>query len=293
MSTRRSLDRTITLPPPARGFIGDGHTAVLVVDPTEFARQDPFILLADDRIELAPGRTAGEAHPHAGFETVTFVVEGRLHDADEGILEEGDVQWMTAGCGVIHNEHVVPEGRTRILQLWLALPDAERWAEPRFETVRRDDAPLRTAPGVAVRVYSGRSGAAVADTHNYAPVTLLDVRLDAGASVEQTLPASYNGFVYVLDGAVRIGEASLRPGQVGWLHHPTTEGETTVRLVAGEAGARLVLDAGEPQRTPIVQHGPFVGGSRADLLRMSRDYVDGRFARMSDLVRGDSATQRR
>jgi redox-sensitive bicupin YhaK (pirin superfamily) len=166
---------------------------------------------------------------------VTFVVEGRLHDADEGVLEAGDVQWTTAGRGVIHNEHVVPEGRTRILQLWLALPDAERWAEPRFEIVRRDDAPLRAEPGVSVRVYGGRSGTAVAATHNHAPVTLRDVQLDAGASVEQTLPAAYDGFLYVLDGAVRIGDASQRPGQVGWLDHPTR---------ASRYGARRRLSAG-------------------------------------------------
>jgi quercetin 2,3-dioxygenase len=285
MTPHRTIVRTITTAPPARGFIGDGHTAVLVVDPADFAAHDPFILLADDRIDLSPGRTAGEAHPHAGFETVTFVLEGRLHDADEGVLEPGDVQWMTAGRGVIHNEHVVPDGRTRILQLWLTLPEAQRWAAPRFETVRRATAPLREEPGVAIRVYSGRSGTLEAATHNYVPVTLLDARLDPGASVDQVLPASYNGFVYVLDGAVQVGDASLRSAQVGWLDRPSVAGDTVLRLTAGSDGAHVVLYAGEPQHAPIVQHGPFVGGTRADLMRISRDYVDGRFERMSDLVR--------
>ena len=98
MSVPRRIARTITTPAPAPGFIGAGHTAVLVVDPTEFASQDPFILLADDRIELPAGSTAGGAHPHAGFETVTFVLEGSLRDKVEGSLSTGDVQWMTGGA---------------------------------------------------------------------------------------------------------------------------------------------------------------------------------------------------
>ena len=92
---------------PAPGFMGEGHTAVTVVDPNEFQRSDPFILLMDDRLDLPPGREAGGAHPHGGFETVTFVVEGALRDRDEGTLNAGDVLWMTAGSGVIHNERVV------------------------------------------------------------------------------------------------------------------------------------------------------------------------------------------
>ena len=114
----RGIDRVVTTPPPSPGFIGAGHTAVPVLDAREFARNDPFILLMDDRIDLEPGRQAGAAHPHGGFETVTFVVEGELRDREEGMLRTGDVVWMTAGSGVIHNENVVPLGKSRILQLW-------------------------------------------------------------------------------------------------------------------------------------------------------------------------------
>ncbi|MEP7001097.1 MAG: pirin-like C-terminal cupin domain-containing protein, partial [bacterium] len=230
--------------------------------------------------------TAGGEHPHAGFETVTFVLEGELQDHVEGSLSAGDVQWMTAGSGVIHNEDVVPQGKTRILQLWLSLPHADRWSAPRFETVSHDNAPVRREPGVEVRVYSGNSGDAHATTKNYVPVTLADVSLQAGASVDQDLPASYNGFVYVLEGSVRVGEnvAPLTRGQVGWLDRTTGDSSTTLRLTAEGSGARVMLYAGEPTNIPIVMHGPFVGESRTDLMRVSSDYMTGRFPRMSGLL---------
>ena len=285
VSTQREIARVMTTPAPTPGFIGEGHTAVTVVDPNEFVRNDPFIALMDDRIDLAPGRTAGEAHPHAGFETVTFVVEGSLRDRDEGTLETGDMLWMTAGSGVIHNESVVPLGKSRILQLWLTLPRANRWAAPRFERIARDSAPVRREKGVEARVYSGSSGQLRAATHNYVPVTLVDVRLEPGAVFEQELPASYNGFVYVLDGDVSIGAqpTHLTAGQVGWLGD--AEGDSILRIAAGEHGARLLLYAGERQRVPIVMHGPFVGESRADIMRVSQAYMSGSMPRISQLDR--------
>ena len=194
---------------------------------------------------------------------------------------------MTAGSGVIHSEDVVPQGKTRILQLWLTLPHADRWSAPRFETVARDDAPVRREPGVEVRVYSGGSGEAWASTRNYVPVTLADVSLGARALVDQDLPASYNGFVYVLEGSLSAGTDAtlLVAGQVGWLNRDGGVGASSLRLIAGDAGARVMLYAGEPTNVPIVMHGPFVGETRADLFRVSRDYVAGKFPRMSELVR--------
>ena len=151
----RGIERVVTTAPPSPGFIGEGHTAVAVVEPNDFARSDPFILLMDDRIDLEPGRQAGAAHPHGGFETVTFVVEGELRDREEGMLRTGDVVWMTAGSGVIHNENVVPLGKSRILQLWLTLTRSARWSAPRFEHITRDSAPVRREAGVeALDVYT-------------------------------------------------------------------------------------------------------------------------------------------
>ena len=106
MDAVRGLADVITLPVPGPGFIGEGHTAVHVMEGREFARTDPFIMLADDRIDLPPGTRAGGPHPHAGFEIVTFAVESEARDRDEGLLRAGDVLWMTAGSGVVHNEDV-------------------------------------------------------------------------------------------------------------------------------------------------------------------------------------------
>ena len=287
---QRAIARTITTPPPAPGFAGPGHTAVPVVDPSRFAEQDPFIVLMDDRVEMAEGVPIGGEHPHAGFEIATLLLEGAIHDQDEGVLRAGDLQWMLAGRGVIHNEHAMPEGRTRILQLWMTIPATERWSEPHLETISGETVPVRREAGVEVRVLSGRSGSVHAPerSHGHVPTTILDVRLDAGATLEQDLPASYNGFVYVLDGRVRAGAADgapLRTGQVGWLDRPESTGPSVLRLAADGESAHVVLYAGEPQHRPIAMHGPFVGETRADLMRVSRDYMDGRFDRVSALMR--------
>ena len=284
----RGVGRVVTTPPPAPGFIGEGHTAVPVIDPRDFLHNDPFIVLMDDRIDLPPGSSAGGAHPHAGFEIATFVVEGELRDRDEGLLRTGDVAWTTAGSGIVHNEDVEPLGRSRILQLWLTLPSAERWAAPRFEHMPRDAAPLRREPGVEARVYSGNSGLVHANAHTYVPLTLVDARLDAGATFEQEVPGSYNGFLYVLEGDVTVGGAnprSLASGQVGWLDQIDSAASTVLHLTAGSRGARAVLYAGERQSVPIVMHGPFVGETRADLVRVSQDFVQGRMPRVSELRR--------
>jgi len=127
-----------------------------------------------------------------------------------------------------------------------------------------------------------------ATTHNYVPVTLVDVKLQPGARFEQELPNSYNGFLYVLDGDVIVGEKGIRVGKggVGWLAEPEESASSdaaSVRILAGNHGARLVLYAGERQGDPIVQHGPFVGDSREDIVRLSDLYRTGKMPRISEL----------
>jgi quercetin 2,3-dioxygenase len=283
----RTIARVVTTAPPAPGFAGPGHTAVAVVEPGEFARQDPFIVLMDDRVDMPDGVPIGGEHPHAGFEIATFLLEGEIHDRDEGVLRTGDVQWMLAGRGVIHNEHSMPRGRTRILQLWFTIPASARWSEPRIDTTPRDSALVRREPGVEARVYGDGSTSDI--RAGRVPMLIADVAVEPGARFEQELPASYNGFVYVLEGTARVGGDDgkvLHAGQVGWLDRPESSGASVLRLQGGDGErARMVLYAGEPQHRPIVTHGPFVGETRADLMRVSRDYMEGKFDRVSALMR--------
>jgi len=276
----------VTLPPPGPGFIGDGHTAIHAIDAREFAQNDPFIMLADDRLDLPRGRKAGGPHPHAGFEIVTFDVEGDARDRDEGLLRAGDMLWMTAGSGVVHNEDVEPLGKVRILQLWVKLPSASRWAAPRFRHVPREDAPVRREPGIEARVYSGASGLVQAPSHIVLPLTLVDIRLAPNAVFEQAVPSPYNGFLYPLEGELDVDGTvpqRISVGQIGWLEFGGSS--TTVRFSAGTDGARVMLYAGERQHVPIVTYGPFVGETRTDLVRMSDDYAQGRMPRVSELPR--------
>jgi redox-sensitive bicupin YhaK (pirin superfamily) len=214
------------------------------------------------------------------------MLEGSIHDRDEGVLEAGDVQWMTAGRGIIHGESVIPRGKVRLLQLWLTLPKSQRGTAPGFQNIRRDSVPVRREPGAEVRVYSGSSGSHYAPSRNHVPVTLADIRLEPGATLDQDLPSSYNGFLYALDGSVHAGqdETPLEMGQVGWLDRPRGDGPSTLRILSGARGTRLVLYAGQPQNDRIIVHGPFVADSREDIARLYHEYRDGRFERLSELA---------
>ena len=242
----------------------------------------------DDHLDLGD-RPVGGPHPHAGFETVTLLLDGAIYDRDEGgLISAGEVQWMTAGRGIIHGENVGAKGKVRLLQLWLTLPKRDRWTTPGFQNIHSEVIPIRREEGVEIRVYSGASGGHHAPTRNHAPVTLIESRLNPAASFDQDLPLSYNGFIFVVDGSVRVGAdaAELKAGQLGWLDRPTTTGDSSVvHIKAGTDGARLLLYAGERQGDPIVSHGPFIGDRRDDIVRLYSEYRDGKFQRMSEIAR--------
>lgn len=287
MILQRRITRTITPPPLAPGFVGPGHLASPLVSHEDFAANDPFIMLMDDHLDIGD-RPVGGPHPHAGFETVTLLLEGSIFDRDEGgVINTGEVQWMTAGRGIIHGENVATRGKVRLLQLWLTLPRSQRWTEPAFQDIHTDQVPVRRENGVEVRLYSGASGDQTSPTRNHVPMTLVEIKLDANASFEQDVPASYNGFVFVVSGSAAIGgdAVALRTGQVGWLDRPKGDGLSALRVVAGAEGARLVLYAGQPQGDPIVSHGPFIGDSKDDIVRLYNEYRAGRFERLSALVK--------
>jgi quercetin 2,3-dioxygenase len=283
MSQKRSISRVVNVPPAAPGFVGPGHLAAPVVSPENFEMNDPFILLMDDHLDIGD-RPVGGPHPHAGFETVTLILDGAIFDRDEGgTLNAGEVQWMTAGNGIIHSEDVRTKGKVRLLQLWLTLPKNKRWVAPDFQTINVNEVPVRRKNGAEIRVYSGSSVGLHSGTRNHVPVTMVEINLEPHASAELDIPTSYNGFAFVIHGSVVIGGKALNTGQVGWLDRPTGSGRSVLRVVADESGARLVLYAGQPQGDPIVSYGPFIGDSKQDIARLFAEYQAGRFPRLSEL----------
>ena len=265
MSQQRSIGRVVNVPAAAPGFVGPGHLAAPVVSPENFEMNDPFILLMDDHLDLGE-RPVGGPHPHAGFETVTLILDGAIFDRDEGgALNAGEVQWMTAGSGIIHSEDVRTKGKVRLLQLWLTLPKNKRWIAPDFQTINVNEVPVHRENGAEIRVYSGSSVGLQSGTRNHVPVTIVEINLEPNTSAELDIPASYNGFAFVIDGSVQIGETALNSGQVGWLDHPTDGGRSVLRVLTRESGSRLVLYAGQPQGDAIVSYGPFIGDSQQDI----------------------------
>ena len=290
----RRIARVLTVPPLAQGFVGPGHLAAQVVSPDDFALSDPFIMLADDHLDIGD-RAVGGPHPHAGFETVTLLLDGVIYDRDEGgEIKSGEVQWMTAGRGIIHGENVATKGKVRLLQLWLTLPKSHRWTTPSFQDIHTDAVPVRREPGVEIRVYSGASGGVQSNTRNHVPVTITEIAMGAHTFVDQDIPTSYNGFAFVIRGSVAVGADAtlLNAGHVGWLDRPEGNGTSIVRIRAGEDGARLVFYAGQPQGDRIVSHGPFIGDSNADIARLYAEYRAGLFERMSNLARIAGTTSR-
>jgi redox-sensitive bicupin YhaK (pirin superfamily) len=263
IKTSKMISRKIVRilnPTAGQGFLGQGHTATAVIDGNNFEQTDPFILLMDDQLNLPGNGTVGGPHPHAGFETVTLVLEGDGNSKSK-TLQTGGLEWMTAGSGIVHTEEINTKVNMRILQLWLVLPKAKRWAEPKWQELHLKNVPIRKEGNSEIRLYSGTSLGMTAPTQNETPATIVDFRLEAGYEVIQELPASYNGFIYVIEGSVEAGEERTVAGacQVAWLDRPNEKGNSQVTFRGGENGGRFVFYAGEPQNVAIVSHGPFIG----------------------------------
>ena len=247
-------------------------------------RLDPFLML-DAFGTDNPGDYIGgfPDHPHRGFETVTYMLQGRMRHRDsagnEGLLVPGSVQWMTAGRGVIHSE--MPEqqdGAMEGFQLWLNLPGVEKMRAPWYRDIASHEVPEWQGNGVLVRVIAGATqGVAGAVQRDHTVPLYLDVHLEPHACFEQPLPVAHNAFVYVYRGdMVLVGTTAVRRQRMAILANtPDSDG---VVLTAGPAGARLILIAGHPLREPIAQHDPFVMNTQAEIVQAVQDFQAGRLA---------------
>jgi redox-sensitive bicupin YhaK (pirin superfamily) len=244
-------------------------------------RLDPFLMLDAFGSDRADDYIAGfPDHPHRGFETVTYMLAGRMRHRDsaghEGLLQDGGVQWMTAGRGVIHSE--LPEqseGRMEGFQLWLNLPAADKMRAPWYRDIQSAELPEWHGGGVTARVIAGATHGVQGAVQREATQPLyLDLHLDAGAAFEQPLPASHNGFVVVYRDQLAIGDTPVAASRMAIL---ANDGDA-VRLTAGEHGARALLIAGRPLKEPIVQYGPFVMNSQQQIFEAVEDFRAGRLA---------------
>ncbi len=262
---------------------GAGVSLTRVLSGRLQSRLDPFLMLdafgsdnPDDYIAGFPD------HPHRGFETITYMLSGRMRHRDsaghEGLLENGGVQWMTAGRGVIHSE--IPEQENGVMegfQLWLNLPAARKMSEPWYQDFPAAAIPeYQTAEGVQVRVIAGSSnGVSGAVTREITEPLYLDVQLPAGSHFSTAIAPTHHAFVYVYRGAVQIGDTQVEAQRMAILDNPANSDGVILRA---EAPTRLILVAGQPLHEPIVQYGPFVMNTQQQIHQALDDFRSGRFS---------------
>ena len=243
-------------------------------------RLDPFLMLDAFGSDNPDDYIAGfPEHPHRGFETVSYMLSGRMRHRDsaghEGLVTDGGVQWMTAGRGVIHSE--IPqqtEGRMEGFQLWLNLHSSEKMGAPWYRDIQATDLPkVTTAEGVQVTVIAGEShGTPGAVQREKTQPLYLDVHMPAGSHFSQPLPATHNVFIYVYRGEVQVDDKTVPAQRMAILANET--GSDGVTLTAS-ADAKFLLIAGQPLKEPIVQYGPFVMNSQQEIYQALSDFRDG------------------
>lgn len=245
----------------------------LVVGAEGWENTTPFLFLSEDWFGAPKGF---EEHPHRGMQTVTVVLEGAIehrdHTGAHGVLKAGDVQWMTAGHGVLHSE--LPHGNetAHTLQLWLNLPRKMKMIPARYQDQRFSDTPKRKVEGGEVLVYAGRSGDVQHGHGSDYPMSLLDIRLNKGAELKQEVSTKDRGFVYVLQGAGTIGGEPVSNNQVAWFD----PGQGDELSIAASEDFRGLLFAGEPIHEPVAAYGPFVMNTKQEIQQAFMDYQAGR-----------------
>lgn len=254
--------------------------ARLVVQPDDFAATSPFLLMAEDW--FAPPAGFPE-HPHRGMQTVTIVLEGGLehrdHTGAHGRLGAGDIQWMTAGRGVVHSEMPGEKG-VHSLQLWLNLPASQKMSSATYSDQRAAETPVKKGPGYEVRVYAGRHDDIEHPHGSLWPLTLLDVRVAGDKRVELIVPKGYRAFLYVISGSGRIegDDTPVKDEDVVWFKPvPADAEEQAVLGIEADIDMHALLFAAPVIDEPVAAHGPFVMNTMDEVRRAYADYQSGQF----------------
>jgi len=257
---------------------GDGVKLTRVIGTAELDMLDPFLLLDAFESDQPQDYIGGfPSHPHRGFETVTYLLAGRMRHRDnagnEGVIEPGGVQWMTAGRGIIHSE--MPEQKNGLLmgfQLWVNLPARAKMSRPGYQEFTPSATPLERRPdGIEIRVIAGTTseGTDGVIRNDYVKPTYLDVTLPAGHSFEQPVCNTDNAFLFVIDGTLEVGEKGTTLGRrmLGILG----EGGR-IRARAGSETARFLLVSAQPLKEPVARGGPFVMNTKEEIIQAFEDY---------------------
>jgi redox-sensitive bicupin YhaK (pirin superfamily) len=289
-AARQRPVRSVTVAP--RGFEGEGFPVRRAFHGVDLADLDPFIHMDQmGEVEYAPGEPKGTPwHPHRGFETVTYMIDGTFEHADSngggGTITNGDTQWMTAGAGILHIEKppealVVSGGLFHGFQLWVNLPPEQKWAAPRYQDLRANEVALVSSSdgGALVRIIAGDLAGHAGPGSTYTPMTLVHATLAPGARLSIPWRADYNALVYTLAGAGFVGE-ELRPVEMGQLAVLGNGNALTIAAWPRQESRSPNLDVlvlgGRPIGAPVAWYGPFVMNTREELMQAVTDYQAGR-----------------
>ena len=298
------LDRVPAVAPQARfrrvrgvsaapsGLEGEGFPVRRGFAGVDLSDLDPFVHLDQmGEVEYAPGEPKGTPwHPHRGFETVTYIIDGIFDHQDSngggGTITDGDTQWMTAGAGILHIERppehlVVSGGLFHGIQLWVNLPKAEKWAPPRYQDLRATEVSLLSSPdaGALVRVIAGEVAGHAGPGQTYTPMTMLHVTLAPGAALDLPWRDDFNALAYVLAG---VGSAGVEKIAVSTGQLVVFGPGDAIRLEASKgqesrsAELEVLLLGGRPIREPVAWYGPFVMNTKAELMQAFEDYQAGK-----------------
>lgn len=248
----------------------------VLISTSDFASISPFLRFSEDWFRAPDGF---DTHPHRGMQTVTLVLEGALHHKDhtggEGVLRAGDVQWMTAGRGVLHSEKPWGLEPVHTLQLWLNLPARLKMLPARYTDQPFAGVPVYREPGVEVRVFAGRAGDAQHQHGSDWPLMFLDIHFDREAIYTVEVPGSWRGFLYVLDGEGTAGsnEIKIMAPDMAWFEPSSDDPNSPAKLtIAATNSLRVLLFAGPPIDEPVVAYGPFVMNTAEEIQRAFDDF---------------------
>jgi quercetin 2,3-dioxygenase len=282
--------RSVTTAP--SGLEGEGFPVRRAFAGVDLRELDPFIHLDQmGEVEYAPGEPKGTSwHPHRGFETVTYIIDGTFEHQDShgggGVITNGDTQWMTAGGGLLHIERppeklVMSGGLFHGLQLWVNLPRADKWLQPRYQDLRAGESALLTTPdgGALIRVIAGELAGHHGPGVTHTPMAMMHATISPGATVRLPWRRDFNALVYVLSGAGAVG-TDRRPVHTGQLAvfgpGDTVTVSGAVKQESRLAGLDVVILGGLPIREPIAWAGPFVMNTKAEVLQAFEDYQAGK-----------------